>query len=376
MGQNSRFAFRTLLKNPAFTLIAIFALALGIGANTAIFTVVDRVLLRSLSYKNADRLVNVSRKFKTGGAPSMSIPKFVAIREASLLEAVTVYDFMGPGMNLSGSGHPEQVKGVHVSEAYFRMLGVAPVMGRTFSPEEDRPGAPRVAVLTNGLWKRRFGADPGMIGRAIRINSEPFEVIGVMGPDFAGEPETDLFLAEQADLNSANQGHFLFLGARLKPGVTIQQANAELRVITDRFRKHYPAIMSPDESFAAEPMGSALTGDLRTPLFVLLGAVAFVLLIACANVANLLLARAAGRSKEIALRMALGASRGAILRQLLTESLLLALAGGVAGVFLGAIGLQVLLAVAPAELPRLPAQGLELLGLMDARIQEVSIRIR
>src|ERR1019366_2296972 len=286
------------------------------------------------------------------------------------------------------------------------MLGVAPVMGRTFSSAEDRPGAPRVAVLTNGLWKRRFGGDPGIIGGAIRINSEPFTVIGVMGPDFAGEPETDLFLAEQADLNSANQGHFLFLGARLQPGVTMEQANAELRVIADRFRKLYPAVISPDESFAAQPMGAPLTGDLRTPLFVLLGVVAFVLLIACANVANLLLARAAGRSKEIALRMALGAGRGAILRQLLTESLLLALAGGVAGgfpaaggppgtsggargailrqwlteslllalaggvagVFLGAVGLQVLLAVAPAELPRLPSQGLGLLGLMDGRI--------
>jgi predicted permease len=368
MGQNSRFAIRTLLKNPAFTLIAIFALALGIGANTAIFTVVDRVLLRPLSYDHADRLVNVARKFKTGDSPSMSIPKFAAIREATLLEAATVYDFMGPGMNLSGAGHPEQVKGIHVSEAYFRMLGVAPLMGRTFSSEEDRPGGPRVVVLTNGVWKRRFGGDPDMIGRTIRINSEPFTVIGVMGPGFAGEPETDLFLAAQPDLNSTNQGHFLFIGARRKPGVTIEQANAELRVIADRFRKRYPAIMSPDESFAAEPMGSAFIGALRTPLFVLLGAVAFVLLIACANVANLLLARAAGRSKEIALRMALGASRGAILRQLLTESVLLALAGGVAGVFLGAMGLQVLLAVAPAELPRLPAEGIGILGLMDGRI--------
>ena len=177
MGQNTRFAFRTLLKNPAFTLIAVFALALGIGANTAIFTVVDRVLLRPLSYNHADRLVNIERKFKTGGAPSMSIPKFARIRQASLLEAVSVYDFMGPGMNLSGAGHPEQVKGIHVSEAYFRMLGVAPVMGRTFSSEEDRPGAPRVAVLTNGLWKRRFGGDPGIIGGAIRINSEPFTAV-------------------------------------------------------------------------------------------------------------------------------------------------------------------------------------------------------
>src|ERR1035441_4653054 len=137
MGQNSRFAIRTLLKNPGFTLIAVFALALGIGANTAIFTVVDRVLLRPLAYDNAGRLVNISRKFKTGASPSMSIPKFAAIRDATLLEAVTVYDFMGPGMNLSGGGHPEQVRGVHVSEAYFRMLGVAPLIGRTFSSDRS-----------------------------------------------------------------------------------------------------------------------------------------------------------------------------------------------------------------------------------------------
>ena len=366
MGHNSRFAIRTLLKNPAFALIAVFALALGIGANTAIFTVVDRVLLRPLPYGHADRLANVVRKFKAGTGPVMSIPKFARIREAGSLDAVAVYDIMGPGMNLSGAGQPEQVRGVHVSEAYFRLFGVSPVMGRTFAPEEDRPGGPRVVVLTNSLWKRRFGSDPGMIGRAIRLNSEPFTVIGVMGPEFAGEPETDLFVAQQADLNSTNQGHFLFLGARLKPGVTIEQANAELRAIADRFHKLYPGI-SDDESFVAQPMGSALIGDLRKPLFILLGAVGFVLLIACGNVANLLLARAAGRSKEIALRMALGASRGAILRQLLTESLLLALAGGVAGVFLGAFGLQVLLAVAPAELPHFPAQ-LDLFGLMDGRI--------
>ncbi len=161
MGQNSRFAIRTLLKNPAFALIAVFALALGIGANTAIFTVVDRVLLRPLSYNHAERLVNITRKFKTGTSPSMSIPKFARIREAGSLDAVAVYDFMGPGMNLSGGGQPEQVRGVHVSEAYFRLLGVVPLIGRTFSSQEDRPGGPRVAVLTNGLWKRRFGGDPG-----------------------------------------------------------------------------------------------------------------------------------------------------------------------------------------------------------------------
>jgi len=369
MGQDIRYAIRTLLKNPGFTLIAIFALALGIGANTAIFTVVDRVLLRPLPYRDADRLVNVVRKFKTGNGPSQSIPKFVSIRQADLLDAVAVYDFMGPGMNLSGSGAPEQVRGIHVSEAYFRLFGVSPAMGRTFTAEEDRPGGPRLVVLTNGLWKRRYGGDPGIIGRTIRLNSEPFTVIGVMGRDFAGEPETDLFLAEQADPNSANQGHFLFIGARLKPGVSMERANAQLRVVADRFRKLYPGVIDASESFAAQPIGAALTRSLRTPLFILLGAVGFVLLIACANVANLLLVRAAGRGKEIAIRMAIGAGRGAILRQLLTESLFLSIAGGAVGVLLGAVGLRGLLALAPAELPRLPvAGGLNPFALVDARI--------
>ncbi len=376
MGQDIRYAIRTLLKNPAFTLIAVFALALGIGANTAIFTVVDRVLLRPLPYNNADRLVNIVRKYKTGSSNALSIPKFVSIRQAECLAAVAVYDFMGPGMNLSGSGAPEQVRGIHVSEAYFRMFGVAPAMGRTFSPEEDRPGGPRAVVLSNGLWKRRFGGDSGIVGRVIRLNSEPFTVIGVMGPGFAGEPETDLFLAEQANLNSVNQGHFLFLGARLKPGVGIKQANAQLRVVADRFRQLYPGVISPDETFAAQPMGAMMTGGLRTPLFILLGAVAFVLLIACANVANLLLVRAAGRGKEIAIRLAIGAGRGAILRQLLTESLLLAIAGGVVGLFLGAVGLRGLLALAPAELPRLPAAGsLNPLALMDGRILAFALAV-
>ncbi|MGC9998126.1 MAG: ABC transporter permease, partial [Terriglobia bacterium] len=180
MGQDIRYAIRTLLKNPGFTLVAVFALALGIGANTAIFTVVDRVLLRPLPYRDAARLVNVVRKTRYGISSSMSIPKFVAIRQASSLKATALYDFMGPGMNLSGSGAPEQVRGVHVSEAYFRLFAVSPVLGRTFTPEEDRPSGPHVAIITYGLWTRRFGNDRGIIGRTIRLNSEPFTVIGVM----------------------------------------------------------------------------------------------------------------------------------------------------------------------------------------------------
>jgi putative ABC transport system permease protein len=367
MGQNTRYAVRTLLKAPGFTVVAILALALGIGATTAIFTVVDRVLLRPLPYRNADRLVNVVRKFPSGTSQSMSIPKFVAIRQADCFEAAAVYDFMGPGMNLSGTGTPEQVRGVHVSEAYFRLLDVRPAIGRTFSAEDDRPNGPRVVVLTNGLWKRRFGSDTAMVGRTIRLNSEPFTVIGVTSPEFTGEPETDLFLPAQVDPNSTNQGHYLILGARLKPGDSVEQANAQLKVVTDRFRKQYPGIMSPNETFAAEPMANLFAGDLRKPLFILLGAVAFVLLIACANVANLLLVRAAARSKEIAIRVAIGAGRGAIIRQLLTESLLIAIAAGIVGVLLGAAGLEALLALAPAELPRLSAD-LGAFRLMDGRI--------
>jgi predicted permease len=376
MGRDIRFAIRTLLKSPSVTLIAVIALALGIGANTAIFTVVDRVLLRPLPYERADRLVNVVRKFPVGMSPSMSIPKFATVRQADLLETASVYDFLGPGMNLSGSGSPEQVRGVHVSESYFRLFGVSPLIGRTFSREEDSPGGPRVVILTHGLWTRRFGGDAGIVGRTIRLNSEPFTVVGVTGPGFTGEPETDLFVPGQADLNSTNQGHFLVLGARLKPGITIAQANAELRVLADRFRKIYPGVIDSTESFAAQPMGPLLAGDLRTPLFILLGAVGFVLLIACANVANLLLVRAAGRGKEIAIRIAIGAGRRVIFRQLMTESLLLALAGGIGGVLVGAAGLRFLLALAPAELPRLPVPDMiNVFSLLDGRVLTFAVAV-
>ncbi len=369
MQQDLRYAVRMLLKNPGFTAVAIIALALGIGANSAIFTVIDRILLRPLVYHDAGRLVYVVRGFQNGVGGSASIPKFNVWKTSSSLENVSAFDFAGSGMNLSGNGMPEQVKTIHVSEKYFRLFEVNPVLGRTFTHDEDSPNGPRVAVIRRDSWTRRFAGDRNMLGKSILLNGEPYTVIGIMGADFNGEPETDIFIPLQPDPNSTNQGHYLRVGARSKPGVTLRQANAELKLVGGRFRRLYPQWMNKTETVAALSMQEFEVRDTRTTLWILLGAVAFVLLIACANVANLLLARAAGRSKEIAIRVAVGASRADIFRQLLTESVLLAVVGGLVGVFLGAVGLRVLLSFVPGNLPRIPdADTLSAFSLLDWRI--------
>jgi predicted permease len=363
-----RFALRVLAKSPGFTAIAIATLALGISANTAIFTVIDRVLLRPLPYKDADRLVTLVRRFPDGDGPSISIPKFNVWKTATAIEDVSAHDF-GSGMNLSSDGLPEQVKAIHVTEDYFRLFQVSPILGRTFTHEEDSPNGPRVAVISNGLWKRRFGADRGLVGRAILLNGEPYTVIGVMGAAYESDPKSDVFIPLQPDPNSTNQGHYLRVDARMKAGLTMPQVLAELKVVGEKYRRLYPEWMNKTESVAAVSMRDLETGDVKNTLWILLGAVGFVLLIACANVANLLLVRAASRSREIAVRVAIGASRKHIFRQLLTESVLLAGAGGVIGVFLGSVGLRALLAVAPGNLPRMPeAEHLSALGLLDGRI--------
>jgi predicted permease len=364
-----RYAIRMLLKSPGFTAIAVAALALGISANTAIFTVIDRVLLRPLPYKDANRLVYLERKFPDGNGGSVSIPKFNVWKTATSIENASAYDFGGSGMNLSSDGLPEQVKTIHVSENYFRLFAVNPILGRTFTHDEDTPNGPRVAVIGNGLWKRRFGGDPNLPGRAILLNGEPYTVIGIMGADYESDPKADVFIPLQPDPNSTNQGHYLFVGARMKPGVTMPRLNAELKLVGDKFRRLYPQWMDKTESVGAVTMREFETGPVKTTLWILLGAVGFVLLIACANVANLLLVRAASRSREIAVRVAIGAGRKHIFRQLLTESVLLAAAGGVAGVFLGSVGLRLLLSFAPGDLPRMPdAENLSALTLLDWRI--------
>ena len=350
-----RHSIRLLMKTPAFTGVAIGALAIGIGANTAIFSVVNAVLLQPLPYPEPDRIMRVQRVYKSGGSgSSTSIPKFFAWKKNNqTFESMALYDFTGPGLNLGTGDRPEQVKGIHVSAEYFRVFGVTPARGRTFLEQEDQPGGPKVVVLTDSLWRSRFGADPSLVGRPIILGGDPSTVVGILPPSFRPDPPADVFVPMQADPNSTNQGHYLLVAGRLKPGVTIQEANANMKVAADRFRAAgNSTLMGPDESAGVVPLRDALVGDVRLPLLILVGAVSFVLLIACANVANLLLARAAARQREIAIRTAVGASRGRLIRQLLTESLMLGLASGLAGFVLGAWGVRILLALSPGNLPR------------------------
>jgi len=351
--QDVRLALRKLLRSPGFAAVAIATLALGIGANTAIFSVIDRVLLQPLPYSQPDRLVRLQLKFRDGFGNSVSIPKFMAWKQhTQAFQAICAYNFSGPGLNLSGGAMPEQVKAIHVTAEFFPVFDAGTMLGRVVGADEDRPGGPRLAVMTNGLWVRRFGGDPAIVGRAIVLDGEPYTVIGVLRASFRSYPPADLYLPLQADPVSTNQGHFLAVAARLKPGVTLETAQAQMGVAAERFRQVYPDAIGKEESATAASFSEAIVGDVRQPLFVLLGAVTMVLLIACANVANLQLAQSTSRSRELAIRGALGAVRWRIIRQLLTESLVLALAGAAVGLVVSHVGVRALLALGPDTLPR------------------------
>ena len=351
-------AFRMFRQNPGFTATAVSALALGIGANTAIFSVINAVILKPLPFPDADRIVVLMNSSPQGTGPAASVPKYnVWRKQTQVLEDVAAYDTGGPGLNLSGGDRPEQLKGIHVSHEFFRLFGAQTFLGRTFTAEEDRPQGGHVAILSNGIWQRRFGSDASIVGKAIALGDESYTIIGVLARGFAFDPPSDLYLPFQADPNSTNQGHYFRVAAHLKPGVSLGAAKAALNLAGGEFRRAFPNAIDSRSSFTVEPMQQLMVRNVRTALYILLGAVACVLLIACANVANLLLARATSRSREIAIRSAIGAGRGHIIRQLLTESVLLSAMGGLAGLAIGALGVRALLAVNPGNIPRIGEDG-------------------
>jgi len=349
-----KYAIRTMRRNIGVTAIALAAIAIGIGANTAIFTVVDAVLLQPLPYPQPDRIMQLARLYRGSEVGnSVSMPKYNIWRQSDAFEAMAVFDFGALAMNLGSGNPPEPVQAVHVSREFFAVFGAPPIVGRTFSPEEDLPHGPPVAVISERLWQSRFGGAQDVVGKPILLSGVAYTVVGIAGRTFHSNPDADLWIPMQGDPNSVNQGHYLNVAGRLKPGVTLAQARAQMQAIGERFREANPKWMDKEESVAVVPMREAMTGDIRTALWVLFGAVALVLLIACVNVANLLLARAAGRQRELAVRAAMGASRGRVVRQLLTESVLLAGCGGVLGLALGAWGVRALLLLVPGDLPRL-----------------------
>jgi predicted permease len=366
--QDLRFGFRTLMRKPGFTVVAIIALALGIGANTAIFSVVNSVLLRPLAYQDPAALVVINHDYpKINLKASVSAIGYTHYRDnAKSFESVAA--MTGGGFNLTGGGDPEQVNGALVTHNFFSSLGARPALGRVFLPEEDQPGKNKVVALSHGFWRRRFGADPGIVNKTITINDESYTVVGVMPPSFQFGRElgrvVDLwtpiaFTREQLDYRRLTNENLTVI-ARLKPGVTIGQAQAELDAIAANLRQQYmPGADRSNWGLTTQYLSELVVGDIRLALWILMGIVGLVLLIACANVANLLLARAADRQKEMAIRTALGAGRRRVIRQLLTESALLALMGGAIGLSLAWLGINALVKVNQVQIPRASEIGVD-----------------
>jgi putative ABC transport system permease protein len=363
--KDMRYAVRTLLKSPGFTAVAVLALALGIGANTAIFSVVKAVLLSPLPYPDPERLVWV-REINPGADildEPASAPDYNDWRtEGRSFEGVAAYGYAG-GTITDGDREPERVAGLSTSANFFQVVGVAPALGRGFLPGEDATGKNRVVVISHALWERRFGANPNAVGQTITISGNPHTIVGVAPASFKtpvpGPKPPDLWFPIAFNFDeSRRRSDFLNVFGRLKEGATVEQARAELEGIAARLAQEHPGT-NAGWTVKVEPLHERVVGNVRQALWVLMGVVGFLLLIACANVANLLLARAAGRRQEIAVRTALGAGRGRLVRQFLTESLLLGLAGGALGLVLAAWGVELLVALSPGNIPRLEEVGLD-----------------
>ena len=362
--QDLRFGIRLLLKNPGFSAVAVLALALGIGANTAIFSVVDAVLFRPLPFDHPDRLVAVWEHDLTKGDDHDSV---MAANYLDWRNRNQVFEEMsahaGGSVNLTGLAEPERIRAARVSAGLFPLLGVQPEIGRVFLPDEDQPGHQRVVVISNHLWKSRFGGDAEVIGQSITLNNQDYAVVGVMRAGFALPLNEDseiwtplVFTADELTLRNS---HYLKVLGRLKPGTSLGQASAEMATLAAQLEREYPK-SNEGTGAAVFALHAEIVGDVKKPMLIFLGAVVFILLIACANVANLMLARAAARQREIAVRVALGASRWRLVRQMLIESVLLGLAGGAAGLLLALWGIEFLsVAARRMSVPRAGSIGLD-----------------
>jgi putative ABC transport system permease protein len=366
--QDLHFALRLLKKSPAFTIVAVLTLALGIGANASIFTLINGLLLRPLPYPHSERVAEVDMQFKSGPYYGMSLVQWRAYQgHNQTFQYLAAYDMMGSGLNLSAGLSPELVKSRRVTADFFRALGVNPTIGRDFLAADDRPGAAPVVILSSRIWKNLLGADPDVIGKPIRMGGESYIIIGITPSNFAFSGDTEAWVPMRTAADPKDRAGAYKVIGRMLPAVTLDSAQQDLNTLNPQLKQDYPEVVGPDYvGVIVASYQSRVVGEVRPFLLLLAVAVAFVLLIACSNIASLLLARAVNRRKEIAIRAALGVTPVRLFRQLLTESILLSVAGGIAGLLLTHWGIRVFLGLSTTDLRNAPAVAIDFRVLLFA----------